>query len=481
MEDKVSSQPSVGPSDSTGAIRKVKRSKRDLRSWDHLIKAIGDLSEDEKLDVIKEKYCDLHNEFKTTASTLKAIEKQLQVLQRDKEHIQADLTKNILSRSKMESLARELQKQNKEIKEENSNRLKEEEDKRKEVAATFTEKLNSLTQLMDENKDKSLRLREENMKLTSKLTELYDQFQERETHLSNMNRQMELQKKLSDTQLKKLDVEFETEREIWQKERTILLSNLEKSEETNKLLQENVNTLQFHIDVYQKQYSEFEITMKKSNKVFDSFKDEMTKMQKANATLEKDRNEWHQRWKAATQSALNLTELHQECSSDLETAQRKIKMLEKLCRKLQVERSAYLCQLKDNNIVPVTPPPHFEEEAGAIHEVSSEKEKLLEEPQPTAQKKDNMGPKKKVLEVSTMQIYTMICTMIICLLLHSSVLKYEIVVESLRLQLGASSATKSPFQALATSPTAHRTLTKPHRFAVTTYCLEQVQRPQNYH
>ncbi|KAG5889184.1 hypothetical protein JTB14_019201 [Gonioctena quinquepunctata] len=391
MENTVNSEPVSGSGNNTGVIKKKKdekRSKRDQRSWENLIKSIASLSEAEKLDVIREKYSDLYNEFRTASSTLKATEKRIIMIQKEKEHVQADLTKNILSRSKMESLARELQKQNKEIKEENYNRLKEEDEKRKEVAASFTEKLNSLTQLMDENKDKSLRLREENMNMTSKLTELYDQFQEREAHLANMNRQMELQKKLSETQLKKLEVEFETEREIWQKERAMLLANLERSDGTNKVLQDNVKSLQEHLDTYQKQYSDFESTMKRSNKVFDSFKDEMTKMQKANSVLEKDRNEWHSKWQNSTQTVVHLTELQQKCATELRSAQRKISMLEKLCRKLQVERAAYLAQLKDNNIVPATPTAQPEDDIVATSGRDSDNGKLSKEQELVALKKE---------------------------------------------------------------------------------------------
>ncbi|CAH1153501.1 unnamed protein product [Phaedon cochleariae] len=365
MEDKINNDVDAGPSSSTGAIKKKKdekRIKRDQRSWDNLVKNIGSLSYSEKFDYIKEKYTELYLEFRSTVSTLKATEKQMITLQREKDHVKAELAKNILSRSKMESLARELQKQNKEIKDENYNRLKEEEEKRREVASSFTEKLSTLTLLMDENRDKSLHLHEENMNMTNKLSELYDQFQERENRLTNMGRQMDLQKKLSDTQLKKVEVEFETEREIWQKERAMLVANLQRSDETNKVLQENVKSLQEHLDSYQKQYSDFEFTMKRSNQVFDSFKDEMTKMQKANASMEKDRNDWHTRWQNSTQTVLHLTDLQQKGVADLRNAQKKISMLEKLCRKLQVERAAYLQQLKDNKVNPVTPTAPAEEE-----------------------------------------------------------------------------------------------------------------------
>ncbi|XP_050519311.1 alpha-taxilin-like isoform X2 [Diabrotica virgifera virgifera] len=346
------------PAVNTGAIKKrrdEKRKSRDQRSWDNMLESITNLPITERIYFIKEKYIELYNDYKAASSTLKTSEKQLKCIKREKEHVEADLAKNILTRSKLENLARELQKQNRDIKEENYNRLKDEEEKRKEVAASFTEKLNALTQLMDENKDKSSRLRNENLNMTSKLAELYEQFQERELHMSNMNRQMDLQKKLSDTQLKKLECEFEAEREIWKKDRAMMIINLERSDETNKVLQENVNSLQDHLNSYQKQYSDFETTMKRSNKVFDSLKDEMAHMHKINNVLERDRNEWHNRWEQTNNKWVSLMEVHKKTALDLDVTQKKLEALEKLCRKLTAERQCYLQELKQSNMNPITP------------------------------------------------------------------------------------------------------------------------------
>nr|CAI5859563.1 unnamed protein product [Callosobruchus analis] len=233
-----------------GVLKKkeLRRSKRDQRSWENVYKAISHLPNDEKLPILEVKYKDLFNEYRIRSSSLKDYEKRYAVLANEKQHISNELTKAILNRSRIECLARELQKQNREIKEENYNRLKEEEDKRKLVAASFTEKLNTLTTLMDESTDKSLHLREENLTMTSKLTELYTQFKEREAYLTNMNNQMELQSKLSEAQLKRQEVGFEAERHLWNNEKTILIDQLKKSEETNRVLQENIKTLQEHLN-----------------------------------------------------------------------------------------------------------------------------------------------------------------------------------------------------------------------------------------
>lgn len=135
------------------------------------------------------------------------------------------------------------------------------------MATTFTEKLNKLNILMDENRENSGKLKDENLNMRAKLKELYNQFQEREQHMLDMNKQIDLQNQLSQTQFKKLELEFATEREIWAKEKAVLLSRCERTEKTNSFLEENVKSLQDHLDAYQNQFTEFENTIKQSNTV----------------------------------------------------------------------------------------------------------------------------------------------------------------------------------------------------------------------
>lgn len=68
----------------------------------------------------------------------------------------------------MESLCRELQKCNKEIKEESLLRIKEEEDKRRETQAKFQKSLNEITVMMNDNNEKNKTLRDDNLEMSKK-------------------------------------------------------------------------------------------------------------------------------------------------------------------------------------------------------------------------------------------------------------------------------------------------------------------------
>lgn len=104
---------------STGATKKKrddKSSRRDPRAWDNVLRAVSNLTDHQKLTVVSEKYMDLYAELRKVVKQLQTMEKAYATLQREKDQLQVDQTRSILAKATMESLCRELQKQNKQIK-----------------------------------------------------------------------------------------------------------------------------------------------------------------------------------------------------------------------------------------------------------------------------------------------------------------------------------------------------------------------------
>ena len=64
--------------------------------------------------------------------------------------------------------------------EESFQKIQEEEEKRKEVSAKFQMTLNEITALMKEDNDKTMKLRDDNIDMTSKLKSIYEQYGIRE-------------------------------------------------------------------------------------------------------------------------------------------------------------------------------------------------------------------------------------------------------------------------------------------------------------
>ncbi|XP_017775732.1 PREDICTED: beta-taxilin isoform X2 [Nicrophorus vespilloides] len=342
--------------------REDKIRRRDTKALENILKSINHLVEAEKFIILKGKYTDLYDEYRTLQNSLTATEKKYIVLQREKDQLQSEHSKSILARSRLENLCREFQKQNKLIKEENVAKIREEES-RKEVTQKFQNTLTELSSVMMENNEKNMKLRDDNIDMANKIATLCQQFSKGEEELARMSKQMSLEKQLSEATVAKAQFELKAERELWNKESEILKKKLQKSEETCTHLQSNIKDLESHLQVYTGKYEEFETTISKSNQVFDNCKTEMTKMTKQNSLLEKELKQWKVRFEKKCKLAMDMTA--SKNAQEMEFG-KKTEQLQKLCRQLQVDRTAYLKLLKANNIEPSTqvyveptpPPPH---------------------------------------------------------------------------------------------------------------------------
>ncbi|KAK4871587.1 hypothetical protein RN001_015711 [Aquatica leii] len=334
--------------------REDKVRRRDSRALDNVLKEVNTLPEPQRFEALQSKYANLYEEYRTSHSSLIVSEKRCATLQTEKNQLQTEQSKLVLARSRMESLCRELQRQNKLIKEESMAKIREEEERRKEVAAKFQLTLNDVMNMMQETTEKNIKLRDDNLDMAGKIESLCKQFEQRKEHQNKIEHQIELEKQLAQAQIDKTKLEFKAEQEIWSHERESLLGKFKKSEETCSQLQHTVKTLQENLEFYSGKYQEFKSSFTKSNQVFDDCKSEMGKMTKQIITLEKEVLMWKQRSQKNAQSVLELCANKQAQESKIDITEKKLEQLQKLCRQLQVDRSSYLKLLKANGIVPTS-------------------------------------------------------------------------------------------------------------------------------
>lgn len=256
----------------------------------------------------------------------------------------------------MESLCRELQKQNKSIKEESLARIREEEEKRKETQAKFQKSLNEIQKMMNENTEKNNKLKEDNLEMTSKFKHILEQYELREQQMDKISKQMELVTQLNDAKIAKVKVELAAEREKFTKETAIyedtikiLKHQLIESRTAEKLLKEQV-------ELYSGKYGEFQESLKKSHDVFEGYKTDMTKMSKKNIKMEQEVLLWKKKCEKTNAILLNLATEKQVRDEHITKTAKQMYHLQKLCRQLQFERTAFLNALKENNVeIPAVP------------------------------------------------------------------------------------------------------------------------------
>ncbi|XP_075227182.1 uncharacterized protein LOC142327761 [Lycorma delicatula] len=332
----------------TRSSREEKMRKKDDKSVDHVLKALNSLNTtEEKLAAMCKKYADIFDENRKLQLALKQAEKRCSTLQREKEQLQTEHSKAILTRSRLENLCRELQRQNKAIKDESLLKIREEEEKRKEVSAKFQATLNEITTLMQQNNDKNMKLRDDNIDMNAKLKNVCEQYELREQQVEKISKQMQLEAQLADAKLAKAQVEMAAEREIMLREKQQILMELSQYQTRCQEFQATEINLRSQISMYDDKYDEFQKALARSNEVFGGFKGEMEKMSKKMCKLEKEVSTWKQRWEGSHRALLEMAEEKQKADQELNHANRQVLTLQRLCRTLQGERSSLLAKLKD--------------------------------------------------------------------------------------------------------------------------------------
>ncbi|GAB0097370.1 alpha-taxilin [Sergentomyia squamirostris] len=324
---------------------------RDQKVEEQLVKSIQAMENpDDKINNLLKKYVELEKETRKLGTVVKQQEKRLDMIQKEKENLQQEYNKAVLTKSKLESLCRELQRQNKTIKDESLARIREEEERRKETQAKFQKSLNEITTLMAENNDKNKKLQEDNVDMSKRLKYLLEQSETREQQVEKINMSIDLSTQLNEAKLNKMQMEAALEKETLLKEKHELLTELRNSRQQLTDVQKKELLLKEQLDLYTTKYDEFQSSLSKSNSIFVTYKVELEKMSKKIIKLEKERNEWKLKFEKSNVAVLELASDKQLQDQILNKTTRQLDQLQKLCRFLQADRALLVGVLKDNNI-----------------------------------------------------------------------------------------------------------------------------------
>ncbi|XP_010135928.1 PREDICTED: beta-taxilin [Buceros rhinoceros silvestris] len=302
---------------------------------------------EEKLDMLFKKYAELLEEHRAEQKKLKYLQKRQAQITKEKDQLQSEHSRAVLARSKLESLCRELQRHNKNLKEETIQRAREEDEKRKEITNHFQGTLSEIQAQIEQQSERNMKLCQENTELAEKLKSIIDQYELREEHLDKIFKHRELQQKLVDAKLEQSQEMMKEAEERHQKEKEYLLNQAAEWKLQAKMLKEQETVLQAQITLYSERFEEFQKTLTKSNEVFATFKQEMEKMTKKMKKLEKDTATWKSRFENCNRALLDMIEEKAMRAKEYECFVLKIQRLENLCRALQEERNELYKKIKE--------------------------------------------------------------------------------------------------------------------------------------
>ncbi|XP_025205262.1 alpha-taxilin isoform X1 [Melanaphis sacchari] len=315
---------------------------------------------EEKLAALCIKYADLIEDNNKLKTAYKQTEKRVSQALTERDIVRGEMNKAVMTRSRLESLCRELQKQNKAIREESLKRVKEAEDKRIEMTNKFQNTLSEIASVMQQNSEKNNKLRDDNMDMSSRLKNVCEQYELREqvngAQVVKLAKQIELETQLCDAKLAKANMEISVERETILNEKTHLLKEIRLYQTRIEEMQNTEIDLRNQISLYNEKYEEFQNALARSNKVFAGFKGDMELMSKKIVKQEKESASWKMRYERCQQLLDEMTTERTRMISDLSVATRQLSTLQKLCRTLHSERQALLSKLEHGKKMPELPP-----------------------------------------------------------------------------------------------------------------------------
>ncbi|KAF5400493.1 Alpha-taxilin, partial [Paragonimus heterotremus] len=255
----------------------------------------------------------------------------------ERDQLQGERNRLVLQKNKLETLCRELQKQNKIIQEENLSRTRAEEDKRREVADHFQISITSIQNQLNEYQTRNVELRKENQDLADKLGHFIQQHEKREEHVEKVMHARELEVKLAEAKLNKVQCLLDQERVKSQQKVNQMEEEARRMKERMEMHLTLENKLKEQIEFYKNKYQSFNKTISQSNKLFENARTEMDKLGKRVKQSERDVIEWQGKWELSQRSLLEVVAELKKKTEEAAGAQKQSDRLASLCRALQAQ------------------------------------------------------------------------------------------------------------------------------------------------
>lgn len=243
----------------------------------------------------------------------------------------------IAVRDKLESLCRELQRQNKMLMEECQRVSTEGQNLRLDLSKKFNDAIKDVSSKLEEQKHDCLSQLNENELLRNKLAHLADQYSLSEQQFAQKVKQKALELELADLKMQ------QQQEKLAQEESQMQLY----AEQVTQLLETEKN-LRGQLAADGEKFQQFQDALMKSNEVFETFKQEMEKMAKLIKELKKENDFLKNKCEQSDIALVKLVEEREYMKKQVEKVKNQKEKLESLCRSLQAERKQ---NLSGTNIV----------------------------------------------------------------------------------------------------------------------------------
>ncbi|OQS01039.1 hypothetical protein ACHHYP_01962 [Achlya hypogyna] len=231
------------------------------------------------------------------------------------------------TKGKLETLCRELQKQNKTIIYESRKMAEDEDAKRKALSQQFQTTIEEVSVKMEQQGKDYVASLHENEALQTKLKTFLAQYEVREEHFAHQLQAKDLTVQLAEAKLKH-------QVELTNRETEKVQLTLEKAQQ----IAAREAALQEQLSAYSEKFDTVQDTLSKSNNMFVTLRSEMDKMSKHIKRLEKENATLKKKVDQYDAGAIEALQERVRSAEDAKRQTEKIQKLEALCRLLQDER-----------------------------------------------------------------------------------------------------------------------------------------------
>ncbi|KAI9843223.1 MAG: hypothetical protein M1838_002719 [Thelocarpon superellum] len=306
--------------------REVKKANRDLAN---LLSTID--SPLSRIDIVQKRYSDLLGDMKRLDRDHAKNKKRSDQLQKDKDQSRSELSKTVSLKERLEKLCRELQRENKKMKDEHKKIIESETLQRKRLNDQFDSVLWEVQDVihLHEIPASQKQTMDTDEIFRQKFKSFIDQYELREIHFHSMLR------------AKELEVQFNMAKYEQQKKVA------EQEAARSRALSTQVSTfsqtegeLRSQLNIYVEKFKQVEDTLNNSNDLFLTFRKEMEEMSKKTKRLEKENLTLTRKHDLTNRNIIEMAEERTRLNKDLELLRKKNGNLEKLCRGMQAQGRA---------------------------------------------------------------------------------------------------------------------------------------------
>ncbi|XWS66137.1 hypothetical protein CRYUN_Cryun05aG0174200 [Craigia yunnanensis] len=288
---------------------------------------LKEASSSESVDSLKNKKPETTETKRKNAKRTFKSEKEFLEFSLKYQQVVAERDAAIAVRDKLESLCRELQRQNKMLMDECRRVSTEGQNLRLDLSARFQDAIKDVSNKLEEQKDDCLSQLKENEMLTNKLKQLADQYALSEQQYAQKLKQKTLELQLADLKIK------QHEEKLIQEQAQMKVY----AEQVSQLLATEKN-LRLQLTTDGEKFQQFQDALLKSNEVFETFKQEIEKMAKSMKELKKENVFLKSKCDKSDVTLIELVEERERLKKQLEKTKNQKEKLESLCRSLQAER-----------------------------------------------------------------------------------------------------------------------------------------------